>query len=107
MTELATFALVAGALMFLWRAGVEARGVAYHAAREACEQSGLQLLDGTVVFKSWRAGRGGDVRLALYRTYLFDYSEDGASRRQGFVILRGRDIDSVGLGPTLAERRLA
>lgn len=107
MTELAAFAVLGGALLWLWRAGVEARAVAYAAAHEACERAGLQLLDGTVVFKSWRAGRGAGARFALYRTYLFDYSDDGASRRQGFVILCGRDIEIVGLGPTLVEQRLA
>jgi hypothetical protein len=101
VTELVAVALVGGALALLWRAAVEARGVAFAAAHEACEQAGLQLLDGTVVFKSWRAGRGRDGRFALLRTYLFDYSDDGASRRQGFVILRGHDVETVGLGPTL------
>jgi hypothetical protein len=107
MTELATVALVVAALVWLWRDGVEARGVAFEAAHEACERAGLQLLDATVVFKSWRAGRGAGGGLALYRTYLFDYSDDGASRRQGFVILRGREIEIVGLGPTLVGQRLA
>jgi hypothetical protein len=107
MTELAAFALVVGALALVWRAHVEARGIAFAAAHEACADAGLQLLDGTVVFRSWRAARGGGWRIALYRTYLFDYSDDGASRRQGFVILRGREIDSVGLGPTLVAQRIA
>ncbi len=107
MTELVAVALVAGALALLWRAAVEARGIAFAAAHEACERAGLQLLDGTVVFKSWRAGRGGDGRVALLRTYLFDYSDDGASRRQGFVILRGHEVETVGLGPTLVAGRPA
>ncbi|HUO80540.1 MAG TPA: DUF3301 domain-containing protein [Steroidobacteraceae bacterium] len=106
MTEFAAFALLGAALVFAWRAGVEARAVAFAAAHEACERAGLQLLDATVVFKSWRAGRAARG-LALYRTYLFDYSEDGTTRRQGFVILRGHEIEIVGLGPTLVEQRLA
>lgn len=107
MTEFATFVLVVAVLLFLWRAAVEARAIAFHAAHEACERAGLQLLDGTVVFKSWRAGRAAGAGLQLQRTYLFDYSEDGATRRQGFVILRGHQIEIVGLGPTLVEQRLA
>jgi hypothetical protein len=107
MTELAVFALIAGLLAFTWRAAVEARGVANAAAHEACERAGLQLLDGTVVFKSWRVARGAAGRVVLYRTYLFDYSDDGASRRQGFVILCGGELESVGLGPTLVGQRLA
>ena len=106
MTELAAFAVAGAVLVFVWRASVEARAVAFDAAHEACERAGLQLLDGTVVFKTWRAGRAGGG-YHLYRTYLFDYSEDGASRRQGFVVLRGHEIEVVGLGPTLVGERLA
>ena len=101
MTELAAFALVGGVLLFWWRTSVEARTIADAAAHEACERDGLQLLDGSVVFRSWRAARGSGGGLALYRTYVFDYSEDGATRHQGFVVLRGHDIEIVGLGPTL------
>ena len=31
------------------------------------------------------------------RTYLFDYSQDGVTRRQGFVILLGHSLESIGL----------
>jgi hypothetical protein len=101
MTELATIVFAGAALVFAWRASVEARTIAFAAAHEECERAGLQLLDGTVVFKSWRVGRDRQRRLRLLRTYLFDYSDDGAARRQGFVILRGHEIEIVGLGPTL------
>ena len=100
-------ALVGGALALLWRAAVEARGIAFAAAHEACERAGLQLLDGTVVFKSWRAGRGSDGRFAFLRTSLFDYSDDGAARHQGFVIVRGHAVETVGLGPTLVAGHTA
>jgi len=99
-------ALVGGVVGLIWRANVEARAVANDAAHGACGEAGLQLLDGTVAFKTWRPSRGADGRLALLRTYVFDYSDDGASRRQGFVILRGRDVEIVGLGPTLVRDRL-
>ena len=107
MTELGVVAVLGGLLAFAWHASVAARAVANAAAHEACERAGLQLLDGTVVFKSWRAGRGPGGGPALVRTYLFDYSDDGATRRQGFVILRGRSVDVVGLGPTLIAERVA
>lgn len=96
-------ALAGGVLALIWRANLEARGLANDAAHAACSDARLQLLDGTVAFKSWRPSRGDDGRLAMLRTYVFDYSDDGASRRQGFVILRGRDVEIVGLGPTLVR----
>lgn len=96
------FILAAALLGFGWRAGVEAHAVAFAAAREACERAGLQLLDGTVAFERWR-WRRGPAGVGLERTYLFDYSEDGAGRRQGFVILNGQAVELVGLGPTLVS----
>ena len=92
-----------GLLAFWWHASLEARDRANHAAIEACEQGRVQLLDGTVSFKSVRIGRDARGAFALKRTYLFDYSEDGESRRHGFVLLAGREVELVGLGPTLVQ----
>ncbi|MBS0396426.1 MAG: DUF3301 domain-containing protein [Proteobacteria bacterium] len=99
-TEFALLAVLATVLGLAWRASVDARALAFEAARDACVQAGVQLLDDTVVFRSWRLARarGGP---ALERTYLFDYSDDGSGRRHGFVVLRGGAVEVVGLGPTL------
>jgi hypothetical protein len=105
MTSLLLVVLCGGLLALWWRASIEARVRANAAALDACEQAGVQLLDGTVAFKALRAARDAHGRLALRRTYVFDYSEDGASRRHGFVILSGREVDIVGLGPTLVPGR--
>ncbi len=101
MNGLLVIALVGGVFALLWRANIEARTVANEAAHGACDSAGLQLLDGTVAFRKWRPTRASDGRLTMLRTYVFDYSDDGSSRRQGFVILRGREVEIVGLGPTL------
>jgi hypothetical protein len=106
MEEALWFALGMGALALLWQANVEARTTANEAALAACAEAGAQLLDGTVAFRSWRFTRGSDDRLGLRRQYVFDYSDDGVSRRQGFVVLRGRDVELVGLGPTLVRTTL-
>jgi hypothetical protein len=105
VTGLLLLALAGGCAALWWRSSVEARTIANHAAHEACEHASLQLLDGTVAFKSWRAARDDGGRFALRRTYVFDYSDDGASRRQGFVVLRGHHVEIVGLGPTLVQRQ--
>jgi hypothetical protein len=93
-------ALGGGVLALVWRANVEARAVANAAAHGACRESSLQMLDDTVAFRRARPARAADGKLTLRRTYVFDYSDDGATRRQGFVILRGHDVEIVGLGPT-------
>ena len=41
-------------------------------------------------------GRGYG-RLAFERTYLFDYTLDGNTRRQGFVVMFGQRVETIGL----------
>ena len=82
-----------------WYASLAARELANRVATDTCAQAGVQLLDGTVAVFRVTLARDDDGRLALRRTYVFDYSEDGYSRRRGFVVLTGRALDSVGLGP--------
>jgi hypothetical protein len=36
-------------------------------------------------------------RFAFERTYVFDYTLDGQTRRQGFIVMFGRRVDSIGL----------
>lgn len=98
-------AVAVGLVVLWWRASIEARDRANVAAADACRESGVQLLDGTVAFQRVRAARHEDGGFALRRTYVFDYTDDGHSRRQGFVILRGREVELVGLGPTLIAGR--
>ena len=84
-------------IAWTWHATLRARERANAAALETCERSGAQLLDGTVAFRGLRPARGGDGRLRLRRTYVFDYSHDGVTRRQGFVILLGTSLEAIGL----------
>ena len=62
---------------------------------EACQRLGLQFLDGTVAFARLSLYREMG-RLALRRTYVFDYTANSIQRSQGFVILTGRRVESVG-----------
>ena len=82
-----------------WHANLAARELANRVAAETCSRAGVQLLDGTVSALKLALARAPDGRLALRRTYVFDYSEDGYDRRRGFVVLTGLTLDSVGLGP--------
>ena len=84
------------ATIAFWHNSLGAREAANGAAQETCAATGAALLDGTA-FRSMRVVRGDGGRPQLERTYLFDYSTDGATRRQGFVIVSGRRIESIGL----------
>lgn len=95
--------LVATAFLALlgafWHSSLAARELANHVAMETCTGAQVQMLDGTVSIHRLKLVRTSNVPLAWRRTYVFDYTEDGFSRRRGFVVLTGDAVDTVGLGP--------
>lgn len=95
--------VVAGAVLWFVQDSLAARERANFAAMEACQRLSLQFLDGTVAFARLSFTREHG-QLALRRTYVFDYTANSIERRQGFVILLGRRVESVGYAPG-EERR--
>jgi hypothetical protein len=93
---LALLAAMLGVAWF-WHDSLGARERANDAAFETCRSTGASLLDGTVSFRRLQAVRVAGGALQLRRTYVFDYTRDGVTRQQGFVILTGRFVDNVGL----------
>jgi len=85
------------ALAWFWHDSLGARETANAAALETCGRMGAALLDGTVAFRRLQAVRVAGGTLGLRRTYVFEYTLDGATRQQGFVVLTGRYVDSIGL----------
>jgi hypothetical protein len=85
------------AVAWYWHDSLGARERANVVALETCRGTGASLLDGTVAFRALRAVRVGGGALQLRRTYVFDYTRDGHTRQQGFVVLTGNSVDSVGL----------
>ena len=95
-TLLALLAAMLAAAWF-WHDSLGAREAANAAAIETCQSTGAAMLDGTVAFRRLQAVRVQGGSLGLRRTYVFDYTRDGATRQQGFVVVTGRSVDSVGL----------
>ena len=85
------------AVAWYWHDSLGARERANAAALETCQSTGATLLDGTVSFGRLETVRVAGGSLGLRRTYVFDYTRDGATRQQGFVVLTGHNVDSVGL----------
>ena len=95
---LLTMVVLAAAVLWFWQDSLAARESANAAAMEACTRLGLQFLDGTVAFA--RVALVRDVGLLkLRRTYVFDYTATSIERRQGFVLLTGRRVETVGYAP--------
>ena len=92
--------LIAALLVaWAWYSTLRAREFANLVAADTCRKLNVQFLDGTVAFTRLRPVRDVSGRLTLRRSYVFDYTSDGVTRQQGFVILRGRDLEAVGLAP--------
>ena len=85
------------ALAWFWHDSLGARERANAVAVETCRSTGASLLDGTVSFRRLEPVRVYGGSLQLRRTYVFDYTRDGVTRHQGFVVLTGHSVDSVGL----------
>ena len=97
---------VIGAALFVWfwQSSLSARERANRAALQACERSQLQFLDGTVAFARLSVARNDRGRLSLRRTYVFDYTATSIERRQGFVVLLGTRVESLGFEPERGAR---
>ncbi len=95
------FAAIVGLVLIAWgwHASLAARELANRIAADTCNRAGVQLLDGTVSMLRLSLAQIEGGGLALRRTYVFDYSDDGYSRRRGFVVMTGLAVDSVGLEP--------
>ena len=106
---LLTVILLAAAVVWFWQDSLAARESANAAAMEACNRLGLQFLDGTVAFARVTLVRVDGGRLRLRRTYVFDYTANSIERRQGFVLLTGRRVETVGYaaGETQPDAALA
>jgi hypothetical protein len=88
--------ILAAAIAWFWQDSLAARERANAAAMEACGRLSLQFLDGTVAFARLQVLRGTHSLIALRRTYVFDYTANSIERRQGFVVLTGHRLDTVG-----------
>jgi hypothetical protein len=93
----ALLAVVLLVLFFL--DSLRARERAVRAGREACKRYELQFLDDTVSFRRLRLGRDDEGRLKLARTYTFEFTETGNTRRQGAIVMLGQHLRDIQLEP--------
>ena len=92
--DLVPYLLLAAAVAAFWHHNLKARESAVATARRACRETGLQLLDDSVQMLRLRPSleRG---RPGFKRIYRFEFSADGESRHQGFIFLRGAEVENV------------
>ena len=100
--ELGALLAVAAAIAF-WLDAMRARETAVALARRMCRAEGLLLLDDTVALALLRVRRDHAGRLALLRTYEFEFSDTGNNRLTGSITLLGRDAQTLYLPPRAAN----
>jgi len=98
MSEALALTFFALAVWYVFDA-LRAREAAVRFAREACKQHGLQLLDDTVQAVRLRLGRDAEGLARFRRTFLFEFSEDGFTRRSGSLVMLGGVVESLQLEP--------
>jgi len=82
---------------WFWYDSMRVRERATIMARGICSRSDLQFLEGTVSLSRFRLVRASAGHMVFARDYLFEYTVDGESRQQGFLLFKGQQIESSGL----------
>ncbi len=80
--------------IYLFQA-LRVRELALVAARRACQQEGVQLLDESVSMRRISLSRDGDGRWRIWRQYRFEYSIEGTERQSGHVIMLGNRLQAL------------
>ncbi len=102
MLELSSLLLLA-ALVWLWFDSMRARERALALGKRACERDRLLFLDETVECVALGFARDANGRMALRRTYNFEFSDTGNNRRSGSVVMLGGELESLYTEPYLIQ----
>lgn len=98
MTSLLLLTALAAAGWF-WFDSLSALEVARRAGRRVCDEANVQFLDDTVARIGLSLVRDESGRRVLRRTYRFEFSETGNTRREGWLVLMGARVESVAMEP--------
>lgn len=88
---------------WFWYDSMRARESALRVGHDVCARDGLQLLDDTVQCIKLRLTRNEEGRVQLQRTYRFEFSDTGLNRRDGSIVMRGINIESLYMEPFLVQ----
>ena len=87
--------ILLGAVGIFFLSATRVRELALQAVTRAGRKDDFQLLDQTVQIQRISLSRDSGGRWRVWRQYRFDYSYDGAERRQGNVIMLGKLLQAV------------
>ncbi|WP_223293795.1 DUF3301 domain-containing protein [Sideroxydans lithotrophicus] len=84
---------------WFWLHSIRILELAREAGRRACNRMDVQFLDDTVASSHLALARDANGRRVLRRTYRFEFSETGDSRREGKVVMLGDRVERVAMEP--------
>ena len=84
-------------IVVFWYKILKTRELVMQRCQQVCTEAQLQFLDQTVAVISIKLRCSDDYRLLFYRTYQFEYTENGADRLPGYVDLVNDRIVSIRL----------
>lgn len=76
-----------------WIDGLRAREQAWIASAQACRRLNVQLLDDTVVLERLWLRCSDQQGWYLERHYLFEFTDNGADRRLGKLVMVGQRVE--------------
>lgn len=91
--------LLLAALVWFWIDSMRALDAARNAVKIVCNKYDVQFLDDAVSGIALALVRDELGRLALRRTYRFEFTETGNSRLEGRLTLLGTKVESVIIEP--------
>lgn len=99
MSDSTIVLLIIAVIAWFWW---DSRGVAEHATRVAkqyCDSMQVSFLNDTVAWQKVRLKRNLQGRMALERSYFFEFASDGQQRYRGEVVMLGKRVQSIQLDP--------
>ena len=84
-----------GGVGLYFLSAIRVRELAVQAVTRAGKEDDYQVLDQAVHIRRISLSRDQQGRWHVWRQYRFDYSFDGVERRQGHVIMLGKQLEAV------------
>lgn len=89
--------LLLAAIIGFWYDALRVRERARAACVQACRRHEVQLLDDTVTLDKIWLRRGENGWLQLERRYTFEFTDTGARRQDGLVVMLGARVQILAL----------
>lgn len=78
---------------------IKLKEAALRAVEHRCQQSGVQLLDGTIFLRRFGLARRPNGHLAFKKEFQFEFTATGEDRNRGWVLMYGKRVAAIDLAP--------